>query len=379
MPQGACLTAPGEGGLHVFRVVGDGAGVLLERVFRPANRGTGSLRYGHLVDGDDVIDEVIVTVDDGGRGFEVSTHGGSAMRDAVLGLLERVDVQLVPAADVAGPSGPIAREALEGLERSHGVHALLFFLAALQGGLAAEAHALSAVLEASDAEAPGTVLRRLDVLLGRAAFGRAFTLPPTLLLAGPPNAGKSTLANRLLGRDRCIVTDDAGTTRDLVGAPLSLAGYPLQLLDSAGVRTTSDPVERLGVQRTLAAGKAADVVVAVVDGSETWPSEPLVDRVLRRPGVVVCLNKADRGLAVDRQGLAQRLGRPVVVTSALEGTGIDTLVDAILFRTPFRGPATRDFTCPFTDRQVDCLERARAALSRDPAAARLALSDLLCF
>lgn len=378
---GGCLTAAGEGGLHVFRVRGEGVGRLLSDVFRPADgRNASVLRYGHLVDGDRVVDEVMVV--HGGNGeAEISTHGGDVVRGAVTSLLERAGVAVVGASDLFRDDGfgsEVRDEAREGLARTGCVQGLLFYLSALEGGLGVEVAAVrDGMGRGPDASMRASLVRRLDALLGRAGFGRAFGAPPVVLVAGPPNAGKSTLANRLMGRDRCIVTPEPGTTRDLVGEDLGLDGYPFRILDSAGLRETQDPVEAAGVERTLAAAADADLVLLVMDGSAPLPEIPWLDEFVHRPGVIVVLNKQDRGTVTDPNALARRLARPVAQVSALEGSGTDALVEKVLFRSPYRGPATRDFPCPFTERQVRCLEAARRAVRDDPGAASGLLTELL--
>jgi len=276
--------------------------------------------------------------------------------------------------------GPAIRdEAFRGLDRAFSVQSLLFHLAVLDGALAGEAKLLCETLLRGDGSSflADAVRMRIDALLSRAPFGLAFGEPPQVLVAGPPNAGKSTLANQILGSDRCIVTAEPGTTRDLVGERLSLGGYPFRIVDSAGVRTTSDPVESLGVQRTFQESAVSALVLLVVDGSVPFPDDVQVHRLLDCRDVVVVLNKGDLDVVDDEAALSRRLGRTVVRASALAGEGIDRLGEAILYRSPFRGPATRDLPCPFTRRQVGCLEAARAAVGTDVRAAAAALSDLL--
>ena len=119
------------------------------------------------------------------------------------------------------------------------------------------------------------------------------------------------------------------------------------------------------------------LVLLVVDGSVPFPDDVQVHRLLDCRDVVVVLNKGDLDVVDDEAALSRRLGRTVVRASALAGEGIDRLGEAILYRSPFRGPATRDLPCPFTRRQVGCLEAARAAVGTDVRAAAAALSDLL--
>jgi tRNA modification GTPase len=384
---GGCLTASGVGGLHVFRVEGAGVPSLLGRVFRSRGEEAdhASLRYGHLIDGDEILDEVVVALDRGKRRAEISTHGGQSLKVAVEALLCRAGVRLVDQATLRDRevASAVAREAIEGLGRTRAVQGLLFFLSVLEGRLEAEVRGLVATLENLDGAEPHaqvvpSVRRRLRTLLARCRFGRAFVDPPRILLAGPPNAGKSTLANRLLGWERWIVSEEPGTTRDLVVEELELGGYPFRLLDSAGVRDAVDPIEGMGVARTRVALRDADIVVLVVDGTEpiaAWPA--WADLLCSSREVVLCLNKADLPTAVSAESMARQLGRPVIQVSAREGTGLEDLTTVLLYRSPFRGPARREIATPFTMRQEACLLRAHEALPSSVDAARAALAEML--
>jgi tRNA modification GTPase len=138
-------------------------------------------------------------------------------------------------------------------------------------------------------------------------------------LIGAPNAGKSSLFNALLGRDRAIVHAEAGTTRDVVGEILPLAGAPCLVLDTAGLRDAgTGEVEAEGVLRAREAAREADVVVRVVDGAGAAPSEGFPDRV-----DILAVTKAD--LWRDEPAVDAPAGVPVVFTSARDGRGIDRL------------------------------------------------------
>lgn len=377
---GGCLTPSGEGGLLVFRVEGDAVPGLLARIFRPQRPGASpraSLRYGHLVDGSEVVDEVLLVTEDAGRKAEISTHGGFGTQAAVEDLLVRRGVRLVDPESIADGMRPprvgraIDREARRGLSRAGAVQAMLFYLEALEGRLATEVAAVRDALRQrpKDAAVMGSLAGRLDTLIGRAPFGRAFQRPPSLVLLGPPNAGKSSLSNRLLGADRCIVTEEPGTTRDLIDQELSLEGYPFRLIDCAGVRSRAGTLERAGVERSLAAARDADLVLVLLDGAERLTEEPELDRWLTDPRALVALNKSDLPRVLDPARLAAELRRPVFAVSAREGDGVASLVEAVLFRSPFRGPATRELACPFTSRQDELLRVARDELDRHADAA----------
>jgi tRNA modification GTPase len=151
-------------------------------------------------------------------------------------------------------------------------------------------------------------------------------------IAGPPNAGKSTLLNRLARREAAIVSPHAGTTRDVIEVHLDLAGYPVTLLDTAGIRDSDDPVEREGVRRALARAAAADLVLWVIDPLEgQWLTESTSEKLVKTETWTV-LNKAD--LAVDKLWIncespstaLTETSTKTFAISALTGSGIDALI-----------------------------------------------------
>ncbi|MGI9418107.1 MAG: tRNA modification GTPase, partial [Geminicoccaceae bacterium] len=141
-------------------------------------------------------------------------------------------------------------------------------------------------------------------------------------LIGPPNAGKSSLLNRLAARDVAIVTDIPGTTRDVLEAPLDLGGYPVTLADMAGLRASADPVERLGVERALAEAKDADIRLALFDGAR-WPDIDPATAALIDDDTVIVLNKADLLTSGDAYEVAGRFALPL---SCKSGEGLEALV-----------------------------------------------------
>lgn len=191
--------------------------------------------------------------------------------------------------------------------------------------------------------------------------GRIMTEGVKAAIIGKPNAGKSSLLNALLGYERAIVTDIAGTTRDTIEERVRLGGVLIRLTDTAGLRSTDDTVEKLGVDRALDAARAADLVIAVFDGSVALTEE---DRETIRAAAgaeksIAVINKSDRSLVVDPAEFSGSFSR-VCTLSAREQTGLDALEQAVaeLFPTP-NAPVGEILT---NARQTDAVGRALESL-----------------
>jgi tRNA modification GTPase len=167
---------------------------------------------------------------------------------------------------------------------------------------------------------------RLEALQETYSYGRMLSAGVRIVIAGRPNVGKSSLFNRLVAMDRAIVTSTPGTTRDVLSESASLDGVPLRFFDTAGVRETSDEVERIGVSRTLETLTEADLGLLVVDGSATWctDDQSILERIAGLPHLVVA-NKVD--LSGVRDPLIERM-KPIW-TSARTGEGLDALREGI--------------------------------------------------
>ncbi len=202
-------------------------------------------------------------------------------------------------------------------------------------------------------------------LLATAAYGKRLTEGVTMVLAGRPNVGKSSLLNALSGYERAIVSPIAGTTRDIVEETLQIGGIPIRALDTAGIRETGDAVEQIGVARARGAVETADVVVAVMDGAEGVTAEDAAFlRSLAGRTVIIAVNKADAadvGKAVREAG-AFLPGVPVVAVAAVTGYGLPALSNAILFLLGGNGVDT-NATLITSARHTDALRRAASALN----------------
>ena len=233
--------------------------------------------------------------------------------------------------------------------------------------------ALLALIEASDdfpdeveeqAAAPEVAqgLREIIAELDRRCDPRAARLireGASIVLAGRPNVGKSSLMNALLHQERAIVTSVPGTTRDVLTERLTLGGVRAELSDTAGRRETDDPVERIGVDRAKQAAERADVKLIVLDASRPLDAEDALLLETADERAIVCLNKADMPKALSEAEVRAHTSAEIIELSARTGAGIETLLSALEARlTQFS--AEDKLT---VERHIALAQRARSALS----------------
>ena len=214
---------------------------------------------------------------------------------------------------------------------------------------------------------------RLDALLATFSRGRLLKSGVPAVILGKPNAGKSSLLNALLGYDRAIVTDIAGTTRDTVEEKVLVGSVLLRLCDTAGIRDAADTVERLGVERAQQAAQRAELALLVLDGSAplTREDEEAIAAARRARRMLVLVNKADLPQVLDTAALRVRFGE-VIPLSARSGAGVDALCRAV--EELFAGGETPRGELRTNARQAESAQRALDAVRRAEQALRSGLS-----
>lgn len=205
-------------------------------------------------------------------------------------------------------------------------------------------------------------LSHLDALL--ATYGRGSLLAEGVpcAIVGRPNVGKSSLLNALLGYDRAIVTETPGTTRDTLEERVRLGGILLRLVDTAGLRTANDPIERLGMERSHAALERARLALLVLDGSTSLTSEDeaVITAAQMVPHVICVVNKSDRPVVLDLEALRGRFAQ-VCQVSARSGTGLNVLEAAISDCFPDGGSEAGSLLT--NARQAEAAARARTSIA----------------
>jgi tRNA modification GTPase len=359
------LTAEGRGAIAVVRVWGAGAIDLVSDVFRPNGpvlvRGLrrGALRLGRVGVGlgDEVVGALLETAI---PAIELQCHGGQAAVSLVLDALEHAGAERRDRWEIPGLDFPcgdeLAAQALDDISRAPTVRTAEILLDQAQGALREELTRLAELVQMD----PLTARAGLDALIVRGALGLRLLSGWKVVIAGRPNVGKSRLLNALCGFHRAIVDSAPGTTRDVVGFRTALEGWPVELADTAGLRATADAIEHLGVERSRQELARADLVVIVLDRSESL--QP-IDRELIAAAArtLVVANKCD--LPAYWQVDAAGLGVDEVVTiSAERGDGLDELVAAISKRLVPDPPPLRQ-AVPFRRVQLEVLETVRDDLS----------------
>ena len=309
-------------------------------------------------------------------GARLAEPGEFTLRAFVNGKRDLLQAEAV--ADLIEAATPAqARAAADQLHgtltaRIGAIDAELFdLLARLEASLDFPEEGYHFVEPAAIAGALTVIVGRIDTLLADAARGRMLREGATVVMAGRPNVGKSSLFNALLGTNRAIVTDVPGTTRDLVAERVDIEGLAVTLVDTAGARPTLDPIEREGVARSAQARAASSLVVVVLDQSEdmTDDDRQMLEATRERPRLIV-KNKSDCLDCCDVSDLAE----PVVDVSAQSGAGIAALREAIV-RALTASEPLRDTPAITNVRHVALLDDAREAIARARTAAEAAAPE----
>jgi len=331
----AISTALSNSGIGIVRISGEDAVAVADRVFRsPSGRSltvqkSHTIHYGHIYDGDTVIDEVLVMLMRGPRSFttedtvEINCHGGVFVVKKVLETVIRNGARLAEPGEftkrafLGGRMDLTQAEAVMDLIQSQNEYALEASVRQLKGHVSNEIREIrshiiyqiafieSALDDPEHISLDGypekllsivnNLRKRLSVLIRSFENGRQMTEGIKTVILGKPNAGKSSILNLLAGEERAIVTDIAGTTRDVLEEHIVLDGISLRLLDTAGIRETKDVVESIGVERALKHAADADLILYVADAAAGLDDNDVhILESIKEKQVVALLNKIDR-------------------------------------------------------------------------------------
>ena len=400
----AISTAMSASGIGIVRMSGPESMDVISRIYRSKNGGKNikevkshTIHYGYIFDGEEVVDEVLVMVMRAPRTYtgedtvEIDCHGGVYAMKKVLETVLRNGAQIAEPGEFTkraflnGRLDLSQAEAVMDVIQAKSAVALKSSLQQLKGSvLRAIKEIRSSILyqiafiesalddpEHISLEGYPEKLRKIvdeeyekvETLLKSADDGRMIQEGIKTVILGKPNAGKSSLLNFLVGEDRAIVTDIAGTTRDTLEEYISLHGISLRIIDTAGIRETEDVVEKIGVGKAKKMAEDADLILYVVDSSLPLDeNDREIMELLGGRKSIVIYNKTDLESAVDIKELKEKTGSPVIPVSVVEETGI-TELEEIIKKMFFRGEISFDDEVYITNaRHKTALEEALESL-----------------
>lgn len=370
----AISTPMGEGAIAIVRLSGSEAISIADQIFRSpgakalSNQLTHTIHYGHLIEPKtgDVVEEVMLSLMKGPKTFtredvvEINCHGGIVTVNHVLQLVLRHGARLAEPGEFtkrAFLNGRIdlsQAEAVMDLIRAKTDRAMNVALGQMDGKLSrliatlrqslleilaqvevnidypeyddVEEMTLPMIIEKST-----WVKKEIEKLLQTSVQGKILREGLSTVIVGRPNVGKSSLLNSLVQENKAIVTEVAGTTRDIIEEYVNVRGVPLKLVDTAGIRETEDIVERIGVERSRKVLKQADLILLVLNHSEELSIEDeRLFEAIHGMDFIVVINKTDLEKKIDIQRVQELAGnRKIVTTSLLQEEGVDQLEEAI--------------------------------------------------
>ena len=367
----AIATAPGEGGIGIIRISGEKSLQVAQSIFKSKSGkmikdyNARTLIYGTVVDNEKVIDEVLVAYMKGPNSYtaedviEINCHGGFISVKKILELILSKGVRLAEAGEFtkrAFLNGRIdlsQAEAIIDVIKSKTDMAHEVAQSQLEGSLAKKIKDLRmnvtevlAHLEVSidfaeedveeityqTLEEKALELRNeIKKLYDTAESGKILRDGLKTVIVGKPNVGKSSLLNSILGENRAIVTDIAGTTRDVIEEFVNIKGIPLKIVDTAGIRETEDVVEKIGVEKSRESFSTADLVIMVLDASRKLSEEDMeILESLKNKKTIVLLNKMDLEPQIELEKIEEFVNsEDIIKISALKHQGIEELQDKI--------------------------------------------------
>lgn len=400
----AIATAMSPSGIGIVRISGGDAFAIIDRIYRSKDGKkklsaceSHTIHYGYICDGEEVIDEVMVLLMRAPKSYtaedtvEIDCHGGVYVMRRILEVVIKYGArpaepgEFTKRAFLNGRLDLTQAESVIDVINSKNEYALKASLSQLRGSMLADIkkmrelilHELAFIESALDdpehisMESYGdklstivdNLLITVDKLIASFDNGRILREGINTVIVGKPNVGKSSLLNILAGYERAIVTDIAGTTRDVLQEQINLNGITLNLMDTAGIRDTEDSVEQIGVNRAKNHIYNDDLIIHVVDASKKLDEDDYeIMRMISDKRAIVLLNKSDLHMVVQEEEIKKHLKHRVISVSAKEQTGIEELEKTIedMF---FQGEVSFNDECyAINVRQKNELETAKKHL-----------------
>ena len=366
----AIATAMTNSGIGIVRMSGTEAFDIIQKIYKGKNNKNLSevkshtIHYGYIMDGEETIDEVLVMIMKGPHSFtgedtvEIDCHGGVFVVKRILetviknGARPAEPGEFTKRAFLNGRMDLSQAEAVIDVINSKNEYALKSSVSQLKGNVQKKIREIreeiiyhTAFIETAldDPEhisvdgygeklkiTVDKLLLELNELLKSSDNGRIIKEGIKTVIVGKPNAGKSSLLNVLVGEERAIVTDIAGTTRDVLEEAINLNGVSLNIMDTAGIRNTEDIVEKIGVDKAKAHANEADLIIYVVDASRDLDENDFdIINMIQDKKAVILLNKSDLDTVVTKDMIKLHVDKPMIEISAKEESGIKELEETL--------------------------------------------------
>ncbi len=362
----AISTPIGSGGISIIRISGDESVNILKKIFKGKTTDfkTHRIYYGHIFDNETLLDEVLVSVMLGKRTFtcedvvEINCHGGLKVTQKILELVlnsgarlaekgeftkraflnGRIDLSSAEAVHdvinaVTDTSLEIASQNLKGKlkeEITKTREQIIIMIANIEASIDYPEHDMEETNFKDILEKSNVITKDVQHLINTFDRGKIIKEGLNTAIIGRANVGKSSLLNVLVGEEKAIVTDIEGTTRDVISEYININDIPLKIIDTAGIRETSDVVEKIGVERSITAYEEADLVLYVVDGSNKLKEEDFdIMEKLKDKKVICIVNKSDLNMVVEKDIIKEKLNTDIIEISAKEDLGLNDLYDVI--------------------------------------------------
>lgn len=367
----AIATAMSPSGIGIIRLSGDEALEIIDKIYRSKNNkkkisqcDSHTIHYGYIYDGDEMIDEVMVLLMKAPNTYtkedtiEIDCHGGVFVMKRILETVIKYGArpaepgEFTKRAFLNGRIDLTQAESVIDVINSKNAFALKSSLSQLKGSVLIDVkkirgnilHEIAFIETALDdpehisldgyneqlLEVVNKERKEIKRLLDSSDNGRILKEGINTVILGKPNAGKSSLLNVLVGEERAIVTDIAGTTRDVLEEQINLHGISLNIMDTAGIRNTEDVVEKIGVSKAKEYANRADFIIYVIDSSTPLDESDFeIMEILADKKAVVLLNKSDLNVVTSKEDVEKHLDKTIIAISAKENTGITELEDTI--------------------------------------------------
>ncbi len=401
----AIATPPGNAGIGIIRISGDQAIPIAEKVFRTASGKTQELskkeshtvHYGYIYDDKSCIDEVLVSIFRAPKSYttentvEISCHGGMFVLKQVLKLILKNGARLADPGEFTkraflnGRIDLTKAESVMDLISSENEFSLQNSVQHLKGSLYEKVCNIreSLIHECAYIEAAlddpehydlagyteiikqklNEIFHELDQIIKDSGQAYVLTSGIRTVIVGKPNAGKSSVLNRLSGYEKAIVTGEAGTTRDAVEETISLNGLILRLIDTAGIRESENEAEKIGITRSKAYIDQADLILYIIDSSEALnENDQEIISLIRDKKTLILFNKTDLTPVISENEIQKMISAPIIPVSALTGSGIPEVRGKILEMFDTLQLTEHESLLITNERQMSCFQKARESV-----------------